>query len=266
MVPSLQIQGAKKKIVTQTKLPVSPTSKLASKLINSLKNSNSLEKEEEELLSSFIEEHSDQNDFKHPSYKSIFQLSVERMNNDEFIKKATFLHILRIIQTIRLLSRDSSIFIPLKEKDEIDFTSFISPNLDKFTIIYFQDDNLDFNLQILIELITYTVHCLEKSQKVKQGLSTLQIKDSLIKLLNVQNGQLLESVLDLIEKEIEIENNIVNYINIDLLNHLLQIIEDYSENFKVKALRILSILGLNNHAQNLILKNINGSQIIIKSK
>ena len=115
---NFQVSGSRTKLYSATihsKQSTGPIPAKISKLIHSLKTPqdgpNSSE-DEITLLESFVFENKGQREFKQQYYRTIFYYALEqRLCRSDWIGKASFAHILKCFQCVRLLARESSLLV-----------------------------------------------------------------------------------------------------------------------------------------------------------
>lgn len=118
MQAEFQVSGSRTKLYSanlHSKHLTAPPPSKTSKLIGLLKTPPaSLASPEEEvaLLDSFILENKDQREFKQQYFRVIFYHTLEhRLCQNDWMSQASYQHILRCFQCVRLLARESSLLV-----------------------------------------------------------------------------------------------------------------------------------------------------------
>jgi hypothetical protein len=117
MQPNFQVSGSRTKLYsanTHAKQAAAPSAK-TSKLIALVKAPVVGSAEEEiGLFDSFLGEHQEQKEFKHQYYRLLFFHTLEhRLTQSTWLASASPLHVLRVWQCLRLLSREPSLIVIL---------------------------------------------------------------------------------------------------------------------------------------------------------
>jgi hypothetical protein len=112
MHPNFQISGSKTKLFQSgpKQTAITPSLK-TTKLLNSLRNLQSPD-EEINFLSDFIDENSHIREFRQSFHKTLFlNIMNNRLLNQDWVPSASHQHFSKLFQTLRLLSRETSLLV-----------------------------------------------------------------------------------------------------------------------------------------------------------